>query len=491
MIRLEMKNLKELLVGLEIEEKIGNDNISISKICFDTREIVADSVFVAQKGTKVDGHQFIDQAIEKGATCIFVEDMPGKLQASVCYIKVKSTSRALAIIAANFYDRPSEKLHLVGITGTNGKTTTVTLLYRLFMSMGKRVGLLSTIENRINDEIIASTHTTPDSVKINELLHKMVEAGCEYCFMEVSSHSIVQDRVTGLQFSGGIFSNLTHDHLDYHKTFAQYRDAKKMFFDHLPKTAFALTNMDDPNGLVMLQNTIAGKYTYSLQSGVSDFKAKVMECNLDGIQLNIGGEEVWFKLVGKFNAYNLLAIYSTAVLLGMDSHETLVKMSMLEAAEGRFFTIQDKKLVVVVDYAHTPDALQNVLETINAVTEKGQDIITVVGCGGDRDKTKRPEMAEIACRLSNRVILTSDNPRTEEPEAILADMEVGVSSAYQSTTLTIVDRHQAIKTAILTAKPNSIVLIAGKGHEKYQDIQGVKHHFDDVEEARKYLNMRT
>lgn len=483
-----MKHIEDILENVATLNVVNMHHQPVSKICFDTRMVEQDCMFVAQKGTKTDGHQYISQAIEKGAVCVVVEDMPATLMPQVCYIQVQSSSLALALMADNYYDHPSQKLKLTGITGTNGKTTTVTLLYRLFQSLGKKTGLLSTIENRINQTVIPSTHTTPDSVKINELLAQMVEEGCEYCFMEVSSHSIVQNRIAGLHFAGGIFSNLTHDHLDYHKTFAQYRDAKKMFFDHLPSSAFALTNIDDANGNIMLQNTQAAKYTYSLQNGACSFKAKIEECNLDGIHLTIDGEDVWFRLVGKFNAYNLLAIYGAAVLLGIDKHECLLKMSMLEAAEGRFFTIRGDKVTAIIDYAHTPDALQNVLETINNASCKSQTIITVVGCGGDRDKTKRPEMAEIACRLSNKVILTSDNPRTEDPEAILADMEKGVSAAYANTTLIITDRRQAIKAAITQAPANSIVLIAGKGHEKYQDINGVKHHFDDVEEAQKYLN---
>lgn len=483
-----MKYIEDILKNVNTLNVVNMHHQPVSKICFDTRMVEQDCMFVAQKGTKTDGHQYINQAIEKGALCVVVENMPSSLMPQVCYIQVENSSLALALMADNYYDHPSQKLKLTGITGTNGKTTTVTLLYRLFMSLGKKTGLLSTIENRINQTVLPSTHTTPDSVKINELLAQMVEEGCEYCFMEVSSHAIVQNRIAGLHFAGGIFSNLTHDHLDYHKTFAQYRDAKKMFFDHLPSSAFALTNIDDANGNIMLQNTQAAKYTYSLLNGACSFKAKIEECNLDGIHLTIDGEDVWFRLVGKFNAYNLLAIYGAATLLGINKHNCLLKMSMLEAAEGRFFTIRGNKVTAIIDYAHTPDALQNVLETINNASCKSQTIITVVGCGGDRDKTKRPEMAEIACKLSNKVILTSDNPRTEDPEAILADMEKGVSPAYANTTLIITDRRQAIKAAITQAPANSIVLIAGKGHEKYQDINGVKHHFDDVEEAQKYLN---
>ncbi len=482
-----MKTIDNLLVGVEVVQIKGNTAVEIKKICFDTREVEALSLFVAQKGTKVDGHQFVSQAIEKGAVAVVVEKMPKQLLDTVCYIQVKRSSFALALMAANFYDNPSQKLQLIGITGTNGKTTTVTLLYRLMMAMHKKTGLLSTIENRINDKIYPATHTTADSVALNRMLAEMVAAGCQYCFMEVSSHAIVQDRIVGLHFKGAIFSNLTHDHLDYHKTFSAYRDAKKMFFDQLPTTAFALTNIDDANGDFMLQNTKAKQYRYSLQNARADFKAKIGECNFNGLNLKIDNKDVWFRLIGKFNAYNLLAIYGTAVLLGFDREEVLMQMSNLEAAEGRFFTLRGKGIIVIVDYAHTPDALKNVLETINNIVSKEEEIVTVVGCGGDRDKTKRPEMAEIACLLSHRVILTSDNPRSENPHDIIEDMLKGVSKAYERNLLVIEDRKQAIKAAIMQASPNTVILIAGKGHEKYQDIAGVKHHFDDVEVAEEYL----
>lgn len=482
-----MKTIDNLLVGVEVVQTKGNTSVEIKKICFDTREVEPFSLFVAQKGTKVDGHQFVGQAIEKGAVAVVVEKMPQQLLDTVCYIQVKRSSFALALMAANFYDNPSQKLQLIGITGTNGKTTTVTLLYRLMMAMHKKTGLLSTIENRINDKVFPATHTTADSVAVNRMLAEMVAAGCQYCFMEVSSHAIVQDRIVGLHFKGAIFSNLTHDHLDYHKTFAAYRDAKKMFFDQLPATAFALTNIDDANGDFMLQNTKAKPYRYSLQNAKADFKAKIGECNFNGLNLKIDNKDVWFRLIGKFNAYNLLAIYGTSVLLGFDKEEVLMQMSNLEAAEGRFFTLRGKGITVIVDYAHTPDALKNVLETINNIVSKEEEIVTVVGCGGDRDKTKRPEMAEIACLLSHRVILTSDNPRSENPHDIIEDMLKGVSKAYERNLLVIEDRRQAIKAAIMQAAPNTVILIAGKGHEKYQDIAGVKHHFDDVEVAEEYL----
>ncbi len=482
-----MKTIDDLLVGVEVLQIKGNTSIEIEKICFDTREVSSSSLFVAQRGTKTDGHQFVGQAIEKGAIAIVVEKMPKQTLDSICYIQVKCSSLALALLAANFYDNPSQKLQLIGITGTNGKTTTVTLLYRLMIALHKKTGLLSTIENRINDKTYPATHTTADSVAINKMLAEMVKEGCQYCFMEVSSHAIVQNRIAGLHFRGAIFSNLTHDHLDYHKTFAAYRDAKKLFFDKLPSTAFALVNIDDANGDFMLQNTKAKSYRYSLQSAKADFKAKIGESNFSGLNLRIDNKEVWFKLVGKFNAYNLLAIYATAVLLGLDKEEVLTQMSNLEAAEGRFFTLRKHGITVIVDYAHTPDALKNVLETINNIICKDEEIVTIVGCGGDRDKTKRPEMAEIACRLSNRVILTSDNPRSENPHDIIEDMLKGVSKAYEHNLLVIEDRKQAIKAAIIQAKPNSVILVAGKGHEKYQDIAGVKYHFDDVEVVKEYL----
>ena len=484
-----MKTIRELLNNIDVIHSMGLLDREIKSICFDTREVSASSMFVAQQGTKVDGHDFIEQAIEKGATCIVLERMPKQQNSDITYIQVQSSSQTLALLACNYYENPSRKLNLVGITGTNGKTTTVTLLYRLFSDLGFKTGLLSTIENRIGQDVVTATHTTPDAIKINQLLAQMVDAGCQYCFMEVSSHAIVQQRIAGLEFKGGIFSNITHDHLDYHKTFKEYIVAKKLFFDNLPKTSFALANIDDPNGKVMLQNTSAQRKTYSLQTANCDFKAKLNENTLDGINLTIDNRNVWFRLVGRFNAYNLLSIYATAVLLEMDRDEVLQKMSLLESAEGRFAAIQAKSLSVIVDYAHTPDALLNVLKTVKDIVEGGQEVLTVVGCGGDRDKTKRPEMAAIACKWSDRVFLTSDNPRTENPYAILEDMQQGITPQQEEKVLVIEDRKQAIKTAIMTAKPNSIVLIAGKGHEKYQEINGVRHDFDDMEIAKEYLNI--
>jgi UDP-N-acetylmuramoyl-L-alanyl-D-glutamate--2,6-diaminopimelate ligase len=482
-------NIQNLTQTIKIRQTIGSTDKKIASICFDTREVQPSCMFIAQKGTKVDGHDFIEQAIEKGAVCVVVERLPQHLHDGITYILVEDSSNALALMACEFYDNPSRKLNLVGITGTNGKTTVATLLYRLFSDLGFKTGLLSTIENKIGEDTISATHTTPDAIKINQLLSQMAEAGCKYCFMEVSSHAIVQNRIAGLEFKGGIFSNITHDHLDYHKTFKEYIAAKKLFFDHLPKTAFALSNIDDPNGKVMIQNTKAQRKTYSLQTVDSDFKAKLNENTLDGINLTIDNQNVWFRLVGRFNAYNLLSIYATAILLGMKKEDILQKMSMLEPAEGRFTTMQAKGLNVVVDYAHTPDALLNVLKTIHDIAGNGQEIVTVVGCGGDRDRTKRPEMAAIACKLSDKAIFTSDNPRTENPYAILEDMQKGISPEDESKVLVIEDRRQAIKTAILTAKPKSIILIAGKGHEKYQEINGIKYDFDDTKIAKEYLEI--
>ncbi|MDR1182756.1 MAG: UDP-N-acetylmuramoyl-L-alanyl-D-glutamate--2,6-diaminopimelate ligase [Bacteroidales bacterium] len=485
-----MKTIRELINNVSILHITGSVEKRIEAVCFDTREVKESCLFVAQKGTKVDGHDYIEQAIEKGAVCIVVEQIPEKFKEGITYIQVKSTPHTLALLSCNFYNNPSKQLKLVGITGTNGKTTTATLLYQLFTNLGFKTGLLSTIENKIGQITVSSTHTTPDAIQINFLLAQMVSAGCEYCFMEVSSHAIVQERIAGLHFVGGVFTNITHEHLDYHKTFKEYLTAKKLFFDNLTKTAFALVNIDDPNGKVMLQNTIAARKTYSLQTIHSDFKAKINESNLDGMNLMIDNESVWFRLVGKFNAYNLLSIYATAILLGMSKQELLLKMSMLEPAEGRFSIFRNQDIIVIVDYAHTPDALLNVLNTIREITNGEQKITTVIGCGGNRDKTKRPEMAKIACQLSDKVIFSSDNPRDEEPEAILNDMMQGISDDdNDEKVLVIADRKQAIKVAITTAKKGEIILIAGKGHEKYQEIKKVKYNFDDVEVAKKYLKI--
>ncbi|MDY0014587.1 MAG: UDP-N-acetylmuramoyl-L-alanyl-D-glutamate--2,6-diaminopimelate ligase [Bacteroidales bacterium] len=483
-----MKNCEELVSDLNIKTTIGTLSRDVTSLCFDSRQVVQQSMYIAQKGTQVDGHSFIPMAIEKGACCIILENMPKEIKKDITYIQVDNSSFALGHIASAFYDYPSKKLKLIGITGTNGKTTTVTLLHTLLTNLGYKVGLLSTIENKIKDKIIPSSHTTPDAIRINELLSKMYDNGCEYCFMEVSSHAIVQDRIAGLSFVGAIFSNLTHDHLDYHKTFQEYLKAKKQFFDHLSPKAFALSNMDDANGKVMLQNTKASKYYYSLLNGTADFKANIIDYNFNGMQLHMDGKEVWVKLSGTFNAYNLLVIYATAKLLGMDTIETLYKISALNPAEGRFSTYQGKNnIVAIVDYAHTPDALQNVLKTIKKIKSLKQHIITVIGCGGNRDKNKRPVMAKIGYDFSDTLILTSDNPRNENPEEILQDMLKGIANENNDKVFVNVDREQAIKLSISIAKPDDIILIAGKGHEKYQEIQGVKHHFDDVEIAKKYL----
>ncbi len=463
-----------------------NLNPEVKDICFDSRKVSQGSCFVAQVGTKVDGHQYIDSTIDAGAVAIVCQQMPAQQREGVAYVVVENSDWALGVMADNYYGHPSRRLKLVGITGTNGKTTTVTLLHRMFRAYGYHVGLLSTIVNKIDETEIPATHTTPDAITLNALLQQMVDAGCQYAFMEVSSHSVVQHRIGGLTFAGGIFSNITHDHLDFHKTMANYIAAKKMFFDHLPSSAFALTNIDDRNGMVMVQNTKAKVQTYSLNK-MADFRCKVVEDTFQGLQLEINGREVWTRLVGRFNAYNLTAIYAAAVLSGIDEAEALRLLSTLSAAEGRFQYVSGKGITAIVDYAHTPDALENVLQTINDIRRQSQILYTVVGCGGDRDSTKRPEMAKIACEMSDRLVLTSDNPRTEDPEKILDDMETGLTSEQRSQVVRITDRRQAIKTAVMMAHEGDIILVAGKGHEKYQDINGVKHHFDDVEELELLL----
>jgi UDP-N-acetylmuramoyl-L-alanyl-D-glutamate--2,6-diaminopimelate ligase len=482
-----MKALTELLHDINIKQIQGASDIKVSGITYDSREVKAGSMFFAVKGTRVDGHSFISQVIENGATVIVCETFPENISENVTYIKVDDSSYSSGVIASNWFGNPSKRLKLVGITGTNGKTTTVTLLFNLFRELGYHTGLLSTILNRIDEEIIPSTHTTPDAIHLNSLLNHMAEKGCSYCFMEVSSHSIVQNRIAGLTFAGGIFSNITHDHLDFHKTFDEYLKAKKRFFDELPATAFALTNVDDRNGQVMLQNTIATRHTYSFQK-MADFKGRIIEAPLDGLHLDLDGNEVWCRLVGKFNGYNLLAVYAASVLLEQDPLEVLTILSNLESVEGRFDYIKSPQGIIgIVDYAHTPDALQNVLETISQLRSGNEMLITVVGCGGDRDKTKRPVMARIAARLSDRVILTSDNPRSEVPEQIISEMLAGVEKEFARNVQNITDRHDAIRIACAISRDNDIILIAGKGHEKYQEVNGVKHHFDDKEILKKYL----
>lgn len=478
---IKMKLLSEILYKVKLEEVVGTTHVAISSVTFDSRKVKKDSLFVATSGTASDGHTFIDKAIESGAIAIVCETLPANINENVNYVKVTDSSLALGIIACNYFDNPSEKIKLVGVTGTNGKTTTVTLLFNLFRSLGYSVGLLSTVQNKINNTIIPATHTTPDALALNELLSQMVQQGCEFAFMEVSSHAVVQNRIAGIAFTGGVFTNITHDHLDYHKTFSEYIKAKKKFFDNLPHTAFAVVNRDDKNGAVMLQNTKAETYTYGLRN-VADFKCKIVENHLNGLLLNIDGQEVWVKLIGTFNAYNVLAVYVTAVLLKQDKTNVLTALSNLNSVEGRFQYLKSPNGVIgIVDYAHTPDALKNVLETIKDIRSGNEQVITLVGCGGDRDSAKRPVMAAIACEYSNKVILTSDNPRSEDPEDILNQMQKGVSPVDVKKTLRITDRREAIKTALSLSNSGDIILVAGKGHEKYQEIKGVKHPFDDFE----------
>ena len=476
-----MKLLSDILYKVKLEEIIGSTHVAISSIVFDSRKVKKDSLFVATKGAADDGHIYIQKAIELGAIAIVCEEIPKDKNDQITYVKVADSTYALGVMACNYYDNPSEKLKLVGITGTNGKTTTVTLLFNLFKSLGYSVGLLSTVQNKINNTVIPSTHTTPDAITLNELLFKMEEQGCEFVFMEVSSHAIVQNRIAGINFTGALFSNITHDHLDYHKTFDEYIKAKKQFFNLLPSTAFALTNRDDKNGMVMLQNTKANKYTYALKN-IADYKCKIIESHLNGLLLNIDNHEVWVKLIGTFNAYNILSVYATAVLLKQDITSVLTALSNLNSVEGRFQYVKSPNGVIgIIDYAHTPDALKNVLETVKEIRSGSEQVITLVGCGGDRDSAKRPIMAAIACEYSNKVILTSDNPRTEDPEEILNQMQAGVNPVDVKKVLRITDRREAIKIACSFSSKGDIILIAGKGHEKYQEIKGVKHDFDDLE----------
>ncbi len=476
-----MKLLSDILYKVKLEEIIGSTHVAISSIVFDSRKVKKDSLFVATKGAADDGHIYIQKAIELGAIAIVCEEIPKDKNDQITYVKVADSTYALGVMACNYYDNPSEKLKLVGITGTNGKTTTVTLLFNLFKSLGYSVGLLSTVQNKINNTVIPSTHTTPDAITLNELLFKMEEQGCEFVFMEVSSHAIVQNRIAGINFTGALFSNITHDHLDYHKTFDEYIKAKKQFFNLLPSTAFALTNRDDKNGMVMLQNTKANKYTYALKN-IADYKCKIIESHLNGLLLNIDNHEVWVKLIGTFNAYNILSVYATAVLLKQDITSVLTALSNLNSVEGRFQYVKSPNGVIgIIDYAHTPDALKNVLETVKEIRSGSEQVITLVGCGGDRDSAKRPIMAAIACEYSNKVILTSDNPRTEDPEEILNQMQAGVNPVDIKKVLRITDRREAIKIACSFSSKGDIILIAGKGHEKYQEINGVKHDFDDLE----------
>lgn len=475
-----MKSLSDILYGVAITEVAGDVNAMVSSLAFDSRKVSEGSCYIAQKGTQVDGHDFIVASVKAGAVAIICEELPSERDNTVAYIKVKNSAEALGILAANFYDKPSEKLKLIGVTGTNGKTTTVTLLHQLFSRLGKNVGLISTVVNRIGEKEIVSTHTTPDAIQLNELLVQMVEEGCEYCFMEVSSHAVAQHRIAGLNYVGGVFTNITHEHLDFHKTFKEYLNAKRAFFNVLGKEAFALSNKDDRNGEVMLQETTAKKFYYALKTQ-ADFKTKVIESNFEGLSLKVDEQEFWSPLIGYFNAYNLTAVYGTAMLLNEDKMDVLTALSTLRSVAGRFQHVQISNISGIVDYAHSPDALENVLNTIKAIRTGNEEVITVVGCGGDRDRAKRPIMASIACMLSDRVILTSDNPRTEDPESIIAEMREGVDPASKRKVLAITDRKEAIRTATSLAQRNDILLVAGKGHETYQEINGVRTHFDDIE----------
>lgn len=476
-----MKSLKDILNGIEVLETRGDSSVSIGNIQFDSRKVAPGDLFVAVKGSHVDGHLFIEKAVEKGAVAVVCEEMPENITSSVVWVRMANTQNMFGVMASTYYGNPTRNLKVVGVTGTNGKTTIATLLYKTFTLLGYKVGLISTIKYYVGNEEFHATHTTPDALQIQELMAKMVEAGCTYCFMEVSSHAVDQDRISGIEFDGGIFTNLTHDHLDYHKTFAEYLKAKKKFFDHLPSSAFALTNADDKNGMVMLQNTRALQQTYSLKS-LANFHCTILEKHFDGMLLNIGGKEVWVHFTGVFNASNLLAVMGAAILLGVTEDDILRILSELRPVSGRFEILRspDGKYAVV-DYAHTPDAIQNVLTGINDIRTGREQIITVVGAGGDRDKTKRPEMAYEAVKQSDRVILTSDNPRSEEPEQILADMMAGIEAKDQPRVLSIVNRKEAIRTACMLAHQGDIILVAGKGHENYQEIKGIKYHFDDKE----------
>ena len=482
--------LKDVLYKVALRSVAGSTDSEVKDVQIDSRKIVEGSVFIAVKGVAADGHEFIDKAIDAGAKTIICEELPSSLNENINYVQVENSAEAAAHIAHNFYGQPSEKLKLVGVTGTNGKTTVATLLYKLFTSLGYKCGLLSTVENKIGDRVGAATHTTPDTISLNATLKKMYDEGCTHVFMENSSHAIHQHRSTGLKFTGAIFTNITHDHLDYHKTFDEYIRVKKFFFDNLSSDAFAISNADDKRGMVMLQNTNAKKYLYSLRTS-AEYKGKILDNSLTGLHMLINEQEVHFRLIGEFNAYNLLAVYGTAVCMGEEKNDVLRLLSVLTGAEGRFeyMISPKKKLIAIVDYAHTPDALLNVLATIKKLRRGNEQVITVVGCGGDRDKTKRPIMAEVACEHSDKVILTSDNPRSEDPGQIIKDMEKGVGIASRRKTLSITDRREAIKTAITLANAEDIILIAGKGHEKYQEIKGVKHHFDDKEVVAEMFEM--
>lgn len=484
-----MSSLQEILYQVSIRSVHGNVQTTVNDLQIDSRKVQSGTCFIAIKGVQTDGHKFIDKAIQLGATSVVAESLPEERSEAVTYIEVANSAAATGVMAANFYGNPSKQLQLVGVTGTNGKTTVATLLYNLFTTLGYDCGLISTVENRIAGELIPATHTTPDAISIQALLRKMVDRGCTYAFMEVSSHAVHQQRIAGLVFRGGLFTNITHDHLDYHKNFDEYIRVKKKFFDDLPAAAFAISNLDDKRGQVMLQNTAASKQYYSLKT-LAEYKGKILENGLTGLLMTINDQEVHFRLIGEFNAYNLLAVYGAAIALGEDKQEVLQVLSVLQGAEGRFDYIVSprEQIIGIVDYAHTPDALENVLKTIRQLRQGAEQVITVVGCGGDRDTAKRPVMAQTACDLSDRAIFTSDNPRSEDPQQILKDMEAGLNTAAKRKFISIADRREAIKTAYSLARPGDIILVAGKGHEKYQEIKGVKHHFDDKEEMMRIIS---
>lgn len=482
-----MKLLKDILYKSRLLEVIGSTNVAVESITMDSRAVKPFSLFIAVKGVTVDGHHYIDGAIQNGAVAIVCEVMPANLVDNITYVQVKNSAESLGHIASNFFDNPSESIQVVAITGTNGKTTTATLLYKVVRAMGIKAGLLSTVVNRVNDTVIPATHTTPDAISLNRLLAEMVSVGCKYCFMEASSHALHQHRVTGVQLKGGVFTNITHDHLDYHVTFNEYIKAKKILFDILPSNAFALVNNDDKHAEVMFQNTKAKAKTYALQS-MANYKAKILENSFGGLHLNIDGQDLYTKLIGDFNAYNILAVYGTCIELGLDKMDVLTAISMVGAPEGRFqYFTNAERITAVIDYAHTPDALKNVIDTIQNIRSGNERLIAIVGCGGDRDKTKRPIMAKIAAELADQAILTSDNPRSESPEAIIDEMKSGLDPVLMRKTLSITDRREAIRTACSLAQPGDIILIAGKGHEKYQEINGVKHPFDDFTIAQETL----
>ncbi len=484
-----MASLRDILYKVSLVSTSGNMDVTIGAITFDSRQVKSGSLFIAVKGTQVDGHEYIDKAIRAGAIAVVCEQLPDEIVEGVTFVAVKNSASALGIIASNFFENPSSKLKLVGVTGTNGKTTVATLLFDLYKSMGYSVGLLSTVQNQINKKVIEASHTTPDAIQLNELLAQMVDSGVEYCFMEVSSHALSQHRVDGVKFKGAVFTNISHDHLDYHKTFDAYINAKKKLFDDLDSDAFALVNVDDKRGRIMLQNTKAEKNTFALKT-VANFKSKLIGNTIHGLEMEVDGKNAWFKLIGDFNAYNITAVYASSVLLGEDADEALKHLSLLDGAPGRFEqVINEAKITAIVDYAHTPDALKNVLETINDFRTGNEQVITVVGCGGNRDKTKRPLMAAIACSLSDKVVFTSDNPRNEDPLEIIKDMQEGISPADYKKTVILSDREEAIKTACLLAEEGDIILVAGKGHETYQEIKGVKHPFDDKDVLGRMLNL--